>query len=120
MPDEQLNKNPESPILDDGKISVESKKPVLVEKYFGDVDQAHPSQKPKSEDVSWQIFWKNFQVKVLMMLCIFIIILLIIDVITSYLLPGAQNGKDYITSVLTYILPLFTFVLGMGTRPPNQ
>jgi hypothetical protein len=116
MPDEQLDKNPESPILDDEKIPVASKKPVLVEKYFGDVDQAHPSQKPKSEDVSWQIFWKNFQVKVLMMLCIFIIILLIIDVITSHFLPGK---KDYITSVLTYILPLFTFVLGMGTRPPN-
>jgi len=70
--------------------------------------------------LTWSIFVKQFQIKVLLILCLMIIVLLGIEIWCAHTEIAELKSKDYISRVLTYVLPLFTFVLGMGTRGPDN
>ena len=56
-------------------------------------------------------FFKYFQIAVLALLCIFIIIILLFE---------AYLSKEYLKETMPYVLPLFTFVLGMSTQTRNS
>jgi hypothetical protein len=62
-------------------------------------------------------FFKRFQLQVLLILICFVILLLIFEAVYAiYVDTNKQYAKDF----LLYVLPLFTFVLGMGSKSRDE
>lgn len=60
-------------------------------------------------------FDKEFQIKILKWLIATIFVLLFFDFVTT---EWGSNAQSHFQDIVTVIMPIFTFLLGMGTQAP--
>jgi len=76
---------------------------------WGEAQLTTTPLRQQSDYVTTYRFFKQFQINILILLVIFVTVLLLFD--STFL-----SNKPVAKEILPLILPLFTFVLGMGTR----
>jgi len=67
---------------------------------------------------SWRRYARQTQITILSILLLVIIIALAAEMIDTHLLShqSSQPPKTYVKDVLGYVIPIFTFMLGMGSQ----
>ena len=73
-------------------------------------------------EYSWRRYTRQTQITILSMLLLIVIIVLVAEMIDSHILAqgSGQTSKTYVKDVLGYVIPIFTFMLGMGSRSHND
>lgn len=73
-------------------------------------------------EYSWKKYAKQNQINILWMLMLAVVITIGAEMIDSHIIAHqtGQAPKTYMKDVLGYIIPIFTFMLGMGSQPRNE
>jgi len=73
-------------------------------------------------EYSWRKYARQTQITILSMLLLVVVIVLAAEMIDSHLLAhgSGQPSKAYVKDVLGYVIPIFTFMLGMGSRGRDE
>ena len=111
---------------EDGKVKLnfDDAKEKGVELNFGVVET--PASSPHLDalkmEYSWRRYARQTQITILSMLLLIVIIVLVAEMIDSHILArgSGQTSKTYVKDVLGYVIPIFTFMLGMGSRSHND
>jgi|SRR5690349_13691444 len=73
-------------------------------------------------EYTWRKYAKQTQITILAMLLLVVVITLAAEMLDAHLFsqsPG-QTPKSYLKDVLGYVIPIFTFMLGMGSQNRDE